>query len=998
MRVFFLLVPLVLLLAGSVRADLPPGAPFIRRFTPEEMGGGPQFFGLAISADGLVYAGGQSGLLEFDGQEWRNVSGNLGYMAAVATDDAGRLHVGGIAQLLRLEPSPVGGWAPKDMLQPLGLKRAGASPFFFVQQDPRDRSLWFSAINRLVRVDAKGVAHVVREGGGVARLILWGDQLLLRTVSPGGAMFWAREGKLELVPPELAAALDGINAAVQFEHQRQLAFRAREFRAFEGSKPLSEWRPVPGLEAENSILCALRLDDHRVVVGTQRGAAIVLGRDGEILDRWTEADGLPGGSIRVMRRDGQGGLWMATDSGLARVEIESRFRRFAPERGLKSPLLTLHRHFGRLWAGSPAGVMRENEEGIFERQPKLPAAVWGFRSDGEDLIVAGGSLLVVRPDGSTEKVSTPPSFAAIGDPEIDSSGQILLVPSSGALLQYRRDAGWQFERSLPGFTGSAFDLIFAPDGTLWLADARTRVFRWPWRPGEGPVGEPIEVPLQVPTHLPAEMRLAVWRGSVWVASNAGLHRWDAAAGRLVRADELGSFASRRLTAIASPPDGKLWLLAGIGSGAEQSNRIWCISKSDRPTSETYVVEEFSIGPLAPKTVYGMHVDVGGIAYLFGEGPLSVLESRRDRGTVANAPVCRIRRVSAEQSTVFEGGSRESAPLALPLGQRSARFEYAAVWFSTDSLGRSPLVFRSRLKGSDSTWSPWSAERRRDYTNLSPGSYVFEAQAGQGEEATGGPVASFVFLVPAYWWETVGARLGLGLALAAAIALTARSVAQRRLKQRVLFLERTAEVQTERLRIARDMHDEIGSSLAHIAVTAQRLSAQIPEPRIRAQAQHIRTIASEVMNSVRDIIWSVNPQDDTLDSLANYLANWVHRSFGDAGIECSLDVPTDLPEVDVTGPVRNAVFLATKEAVQNSIKHSGTKRARYAIRMESGVLVCTLTDEGTWNEPETRQPGSGVGLHSLQARLSAVGGETRVDHQTGGTVVTIRLPLRPSRSG
>lgn len=973
-----------------------PGAPFIRRFTPEEIGSAPQFFGLAVSADGLLYASGQGGLLEFDGQTWRILTAGQGYLAGNLSDDQGRIYVGGIAKILRLEPNAAGGWTPRDVIAPLGLSPVGSSPFFYAQQDPLDRSLWFSAINRLVRVDANGQASVVREGA-FTRLIPWAGRLLLRASGNQVSLGWANAGKIELLEPDAAEALEGVITAVAGSATETLALRPREFRRFTGLRPVEGWRPIPTVDRDNVVLCALKLDDERVVLGTQRGTAIVLSDSGELIETWTEADGLTGGGIRAMRRDGQGGLWLATDSGLARVQIDSQERHISPDRGLRPPVLAIHRHLGRLWAGTAAGAWRQNDDGIFERQPSLPAAVWGFCSDGNDLILAGRTLAVLHPNGANTRLPVPDGFAALGHPEIDPGGQILVVPTSGAVLQYRRgDEYWVPGPKIPGLSGSAFDLQFAPDGALWVADSRTRVLRLPWKKGEGPAGLPLDIPLPEQRSAdPEDLRFGVWREQLWLVSNAGLHRWNPAAGELQRAEELGPFARGRLTSIATASDGTLWAFSTMGSDPSHSNRAWRVIADLAGSRRSIEVTEYSTALVMPKTAYGIYADDREHLFTYGEGPVGVVDADGIRGPVRIPPPVRIRRLQTGKGNAFEGGARDfNLPIQLPLGERAVTLEFATPWFPTNSLGQSSLTFRSRLLGDHETWSPWSHDRKRSFTNLPPGTYRFEAQASLTRSAGTAPIGALTFVVLPYWWETLTARLSFALAGIALVAAVVRLLAQQRLRRKVVVLERAARIENERLRIARDMHDDLGSSLAHIAVNAQRLRSEATSTRVEEIAEHIRQSAVEVMSSARDIIWSVNPQSDTLDALSDYLSNWVHRTLGDAGIECRLDVQHDLPDCVVFGPVRNSLLLATKEATHNLVKHAQARSALYRIRLEAEVVTFTLSDEGRGlaDRPKSA-PGGGMGLSSMLARLQSIGGSATIKGlESGGTAVTFRLPL------
>lgn len=981
----------------------PMGAPLIRRFYPSELGSAPEFFGLVVSADGLVYASGRGGLFEFDGQSWRNLTAGQGYCGAALKDSSENIYVGGNGKLFRLEPTPTGGWSRRDVLDPLGLPRSPSAPFFFAQRNPEDLSLWFSALGRLVRVDVRGDVGVISEAG-LARLIPWDGRLLVRSTGATVSLGWAGNGRVEPLEAAEAAELEGIVAAASGPNGETMAFQVRGLRQFKGVRPVGPWRPIPELDPENVVICALRLDDERVVVGTQRGQALVLSNEGDWVETWTELDGLTGGGIRALRRDGQGGLWMATDNGLARVQVDSPLRAISLRRGLRSPVFRMCRHQGRLWAGTSTGAWRQNEAGLFELQHSLPVSVRGFCRDGDSLIVSGRSLVVLRPDGTTVALAVPTDFAGLGDPVIDPSGQVMVVGTIGAVLQFRREGDtWVRAANLPDLTGGYVDLVFAPDGGLWMLNLRTRVLRIPWQSGSGPTGPPESVPSPEPgAAYEPEFHLDVWRGQVVVGSRAGLHRWNASAQRWEQADDLGPRARQPLSKIRATADGALWAVTGLSDETAQDKEAWRATISEREGSGRLAeVKDFQVVALRPHSATDLYADDGKHLILYGEGPIGILEAERPAGPLRIPPPVRIRRLAAAGVVRWEGGNSESRPtLALPAGERDVIVEISAPWYPVDSLGRSTLSFRTRLVGQSDAWTHWGNDLKREFSNLAPGTYRFEAQANVVQSAGPAGIGTLVFTVPAFWWETLWARVGFGLAALALVALAMRYFSQRLLRRKVEALEREARVEQERLRIARDMHDDLGSSLANIVVGTQRLKGECRTPRGEELAERIHRSAIEVMGAARDIIWAVNPQNDSLDTLAEYLSNWVHQALSDGGVDCRLDIQYDLPEVSISGPVRNGLLLATKEACHNVLKHSRARRTRYSICLEGQEAVFALTDDGSGvGSGKTPIPGSGVGLRSMHARLISIGGSASISNLgSGGTAVIFRLPVAtpPSR--
>jgi signal transduction histidine kinase len=190
---------------------------------------------------------------------------------------------------------------------------------------------------------------------------------------------------------------------------------------------------------------------------------------------------------------------------------------------------------------------------------------------------------------------------------------------------------------------------------------------------------------------------------------------------------------------------------------------------------------------------------------------------------------------------------------------------------------------------------------------------------------------------------------------------------------------------ERARIARDMHDEIGGSLTKIG----KLAAGLPDPAIAETTR-------EVVLAMDQVVWTVNPRNDSLDSLATYLVHYTEEFLRPAGIACELDIPLILPEVMLASDVRHNLFLATKEALNNAVKHGAPRRVRLGLTVAGGLLSLTVRDDGCGFSPATTAAGAD-GLGNMRDRLTAIGGELHLISGPGqGTTITMQVSLKPTK--
>ncbi len=237
-------------------------------------------------------------------------------------------------------------------------------------------------------------------------------------------------------------------------------------------------------------------------------------------------------------------------------------------------------------------------------------------------------------------------------------------------------------------------------------------------------------------------------------------------------------------------------------------------------------------------------------------------------------------------------------------------------------------------------------------------------------------ASFILAAAALGWGTYTWRVKRGLALA----------------------EQSVKLHRERLRIARDMHDEMGARLTYIALLADRTRREGEVPS-GDQGRVLSTLADNARSAVDaldTIVWAVSPQHDTVGGLADYLCEYAPSYLKAAGVQCRLDIHVGKPEHALPLLVRHELLMAVKEALQNVVKHAGATAIRFSVRQEPDTLELAVTDDGRGFP--TQPDGAGRnGLANMRQRLSEVGGDchTGPGDDGRGACVRFTIPLGPS---
>jgi signal transduction histidine kinase len=326
--------------------------------------------------------------------------------------------------------------------------------------------------------------------------------------------------------------------------------------------------------------------------------------------------------------------------------------------------------------------------------------------------------------------------------------------------------------------------------------------------------------------------------------------------------------------------------------------------------------------------------------------------------------------------------------ALPQGTRVLGFSLAA---GVNDPAPDLLTFRWRRMGD--SHAPWAECESGSLVKIfctTPGIYAIEFQARHTDGRWSHQVESRAFVLPTPWWQRPF-RLGMAAVsfLVAAAGLTWWT-SVRRLRHKLALAQSARAMEQDRLRIARDMHDDIGARLTHMALLADRLKrSPEPEPLL------LTKLAGEARNTVGaldQIVWAVNPRHDTLGSLADYLCDHATGFLADAGLTCHFEIAISGRESVLPFAIRHPLLMTFKEALQNVVKHAGASRVVISMVATERTIELEVSDDGKGIDPLASDPVRGDGLSNMADRLSEIGGTCLIGSlPSGGTRVTLSVP-------
>lgn len=330
----------------------------------------------------------------------------------------------------------------------------------------------------------------------------------------------------------------------------------------------------------------------------------------------------------------------------------------------------------------------------------------------------------------------------------------------------------------------------------------------------------------------------------------------------------------------------------------------------------------------------------------------------------------------------------------PSGRHNFEFHYTA--FSFDAPER--VRFKYFVEGLDPYWIEAGSERVARY-NIPPGTYHFRVIACNSNGLWNEVGAGITLVIPPNLWQTPWFWILTVLILLALVVFLVRLIERRRFRARLKRLEQEQAMEKERARIARDLHDELGSSLTYISMLSDlsQLNTENADrlEKLEKRVQKISTSAVCTVRSLDEIVWAVNPGNDSLRSLLAYLTQFAREQFEDTDVNCRFKIPNELPELLLPPEMRHNIFLTVKEALNNAQKHAHASEVCLGATTTSSQVEISVQDNGLGFDLDlatTQQKRNG--LSNMRQRIESLGGRLVIETKSGqGT--TVRLMVNGS---
>lgn len=343
--------------------------------------------------------------------------------------------------------------------------------------------------------------------------------------------------------------------------------------------------------------------------------------------------------------------------------------------------------------------------------------------------------------------------------------------------------------------------------------------------------------------------------------------------------------------------------------------------------------------------------------------------------------------AASEKSVHSAPEKSPLELKIPPGYQGVEFQYTGFNFDETE----GIQFRSRLVGLDSDWSQTSRNRKVLYHYVPPGQYRFQVMACNSDGIWNPILAEVAFKVLPFFWQTVWFKLVVILTV---ICLAGGVIYYRERRRYWAQLQRVKQEQEqERMRIAHDLHDELGSQLTSIAYMGELASRDDMSPQaVKQQVGGITERVRQTMSTMSEVVWTINPKNDSLPNIVNFLCDYTQRFLAVTPVRWRLEADPEFPPLTIPAQSRHNLLMAAKETLNNSVRHAGATLIQLDIHVKNGWLEVRISDNGRGFEVSQARAG-GNGLGNIQSRLESAHGRAEIISQTGqGTSIVLLLPL------
>lgn len=691
-------------------------------------------------------------------------------------------------------------------------------------------------------------------------------------------------------------------------------------------------------------------------IGTEEGASLY---DGNTFKNYTAESGLSTEIMQSSLLDLEGNIWFGTYGGGVNLFLGDYFANYSSEQGLPNNLVTsfTSSNANDIWIATFGGGITSlqnssfNDFGINDKLPDNQVYTIYTDSDGRMWIGMGEGLAYIQ-NGEvrvfTEREFPYPRVRNIMEA---SDGSYWISTYDDGIIQYKDQEFEQVSTENGLVSNRVLKSVEGDDGSLWIA-TYGGVSRYKDREVQN---------FSIQEGLPNNAVMNVIKddnGRIWVSTFGGIAWFDGLKFQNITQEK--GLPDNVCYFIHQSRDGLFWI--GTTEGVIRFDAEEYFNSTEQERNQAFEILNTEQGLIANELNLGaVYEDQEGFLW-FGtvEG-----FSRFDPSAYIGNPV-----PPKVHITGVVASGRDYKPeeqFILTHEENNIEFQYTGINFTAPN----QILYEYKLTGIDQGWQETS-DRSVKYPSLPPGEYVFKVHARNTNGAWSAEIEEVKFEITAPFWMQWWFWFFIGATVIGIIYLFYNYYRARKM----------IDIERMRVRIASDLHDDVGGSLTEIALQSDFLLAGDTDPEIKKSLEQIGTQSRKIVSSLDDIVWSIDARNDTLGDLTDRMQDYILHTLAHKDMTVHYDFDNLNMQNKLPVAVKENVYLIFKEAVNNIAKYSNGDRVDIKLENNNGKFEFVITDNGSTGKGTKK---TGHGLRNMDMRAKRIGANISINTEDGFTI-------------
>lgn len=686
-------------------------------------------------------------------------------------------------------------------------------------------------------------------------------------------------------------------------------------------------------------------------LGTEEGASYFTGEE---FTNYSVAEGLANNIIYATHYDREGNIWFGTFGGGISIFLGNHFKSYTVEQGLPNNVVSsiTEDQNGQHWVTTYGGGISKIEEGqvtnLTVNDGLVDNKVYTITTDDQGQLLVGTrwGMSIYDGDNFYNFDETELPYRKIRDVLVPKNSPGFWLGTDGEGLLYYKDGQFKQYTEEDGLANNTVrSLAETADGAIWVATYG----------GVSKFKDNTFTNYSIQDGLPNNGVLDILKdnsGRLWFATFGGIGRFDTDHFETITPkdglpDEVSYF-------IEQDDRGIYWI--GSTKGIIRFDYEAYKSEEESPKARAFKLITQDQGLVANEMNAGASFkDSNGRLWFGSVGGLTIFDPDLEE-TNNSAPHVHIENIRVSGDVVSI-----EPPLEVSSDNQNITFEFIGISFSAPEQVR----YRYRLKNSGEDWQT-TTQRSVRYSALMPGDYTFQvkAQNNGGQWSTEAANISFTVLAPFWlqWWF-------IGLVVLAIIGILIFIYNYYRVHKMV-------EIERMRVRIASDLHDDVGSALTEIALQSDFLQTMDVSDTLEESLQQIGSQSRKIVSSLDDIVWSIDARNDTMGDLTDRMQDYVNNVLPDREINYHFE--GNMQE-KLKVSLKENLYLIFKEAINNISKHSDAEKVDVTLSTNGDTFMMSIKDDGS---TATNERKTGQGLRNMKMRAKRVGADITFNNGDG----------------